>query len=122
MAATGHAAADEPARGRAREQSLERAAVRRVGCRIRTDRRGRLSETTLGSPNRDDRQKRRRVLARQWLRPHLLPQDPLGEDWHLTRGEDARLCRRHGQPLSQPRRILDGAGNVEAEEPGGELY
>ena len=21
------------------------------------------------------------------LRPHLLPQDPLGEDWHLTRGE-----------------------------------
>src|SRR6266516_4059185 len=67
---------------------------------------------------RTDRQKRRRVLARQWLRPHLLPQDPLGEDWHLSRGEDARLCRRHGQPLSQPRRILDGAGSIEAEEPG----
>ena len=47
-AAAGDAASDEPTRGRARQPRAERPAVRRLGRRVRTDRRRRLSRFACG--------------------------------------------------------------------------
>ena len=103
--------ADEQTRSGARQQRAQRPAVRRVGRRVRTGRRRRIPEASLGPRDRGDRQGRRRVLARQRLRPHVEPASELVEHRPAAHRQDARVRRRHGQLLLESRRVPDGAGD-----------
>src|ERR1051326_6911215 len=46
----------------------------------------------------------------------------LVEDRSVTRRKDPHVRRRHGQSLSQPRRLRDGERGLEAHQPESELH